>query len=88
MKRTLPSLSLILILLLGLAAPASAASAGHLTPKYTYQGEFTDVRRGDWYYNNVKTLYELGLSNGKGSPNRFAPADNITLAESVPRPPE
>jgi len=80
MKRTIPSLVLILVLMIGLAVPVSA---GNLSPVYTYRGQFADISQSDWYYNNVKKLYELGLSNGKGTPDRFAPGDSITLAEAV-----
>ena len=78
MKRTIPSLALILLLMIGLAVPAAA-----LSPVHTYQGQFVDIAPGDWYYNNVKKLYEFGLSNGKNTPDHFAPGDNITLAEAV-----
>lgn len=80
MKRTIPSLVLILIVMIGLALPVSA---GNLSPVHTYQGQFADINPGDWYYVNVKRLYELGLSNGKNTSDRFAPGDHITLAEAV-----
>ena len=43
---------------------------------------FTDVKPGDWFYNDVKTAYEMGLINGK-TPTLFAPGDNLTYAEAV-----
>ena len=43
---------------------------------------FTDVFRGEWYYNDVKTAWESGLINGKTA-TLFAPDDNLTYAEAV-----
>lgn len=82
MKQRFSALLLALLLLLGLTSPA-AAKSDSLRPVYTYRGQFTDVAQGDWYYENVKTLYELGLTNGQGSRATFAPSATITLAEAV-----
>lgn len=43
---------------------------------------FSDVKKSDWYYNDVKTAVELGLVNGKGE-NSYAPNDNLTYAEAI-----
>ena len=43
---------------------------------------FWDVERGDWFYPNVTTAYELGLMRGTGE-GTFSPADHTTLAEAV-----
>lgn len=83
MKQRICSLILALFLLAGLASPASAAKADNLAPIYTYHNQFMDVSRSAWYYENVKTLYELGLTNGQGSRDRFAPDADITLAEAI-----
>ena len=42
---------------------------------------FNDVSEDDWYYDDVKYVYEHGLVNGKGE--GFAPDDNLTFAEAV-----
>lgn len=83
MKQRIISLLLALFLLAGLAAPASAAKTDNLAAVHTYRNQFTDVPRSAWYYENVRTLYELGLTNGQGSRNRFAPDADITLAEAI-----
>lgn len=83
MKQRICALLLALLLLTGLAAPAAAAKTDSFSPLYTYRGQFTDVPAGEWYYENVKALYELGLTNGQGSGTRFAPSASITLAEAV-----
>ena len=45
-------------------------------------GSFGDVKSGDWFYENVKTTYELGLMKGTGS-GTFSPGNNVTLAETI-----
>lgn len=45
-------------------------------------GQFTDVKASDWFADNVKSAYELGLMKGN-SPSAFAPGDTITVAEAV-----
>ncbi|MCL2159310.1 MAG: S-layer homology domain-containing protein [Oscillospiraceae bacterium] len=43
---------------------------------------FTDVVSTDWFYNNVKTAWEMGLVNGK-TPTTYEPTANLTYAEAV-----
>ena len=43
---------------------------------------FTDVAKGSWYYSWVSRAYAAKLINGK-SATRFAPNDNISLAEAL-----
>lgn len=45
-------------------------------------GQFTDVKASDWFADNVKSAYELGLMKGN-SPSTFAPSSTITVAEAV-----
>ena len=45
-------------------------------------GQFADVKAGDWFADNVKSAYELGLMKGN-SPTTFAPNSTITVAEAV-----
>jgi len=45
-------------------------------------GTFTDVKSGNWFYENVKTVYELGLMVGKGA-NKFDYASGVTIAETL-----
>jgi len=79
MKQRLCSLLLALLMLAGAVSPVSAAFQ---TVK-TYQEQFTDVLPDAWYYENVKALYQLGLTNGQGTTDRFAPDANITVAEAL-----
>ena len=65
-----------------LALPAHAEETGFPSVR-TYEGQFTDVSAGDWYYDPVKTLYELGLTNGTGDGDRFEPDGELTVAEVV-----
>lgn len=44
-------------------------------------GTFADVKESDWFYDNVKAAYELGLMVGGGG--KFRPNDTITLAEAA-----
>ena len=82
MKRRLLSLLLAMVLLaVILPQTGSAAEAEHFSPVRTYHGQFTDIAPSDWYYKYVTALYELGLTEGQGSTDRFAPASDITVAE-------
>lgn len=45
-------------------------------------GQFTDVKSGDWFVDNVKSAFELGLMKGD-SATTFAPGKTITQAEAV-----
>ncbi len=62
-----------------LSAGAEAVSTG--APVYIYEGQFSDVSAGDWYYEAVKTVYELGLVRGNGG--RFDPEGELTGAEAA-----
>ena len=44
-------------------------------------GTFSDVTSGDWFYENVKAAYELGLMIGQG--DKFGASSSITVAETV-----
>lgn len=83
-KRYAAALSLSTVLLLGaFSAPARAREAEGFTPIRTYTGQFADVSGSAWYYDAVKALYELGLTNGKGEADRFDPDGDLTVAEAV-----
>lgn len=45
-------------------------------------GQFTDVSTNDWFAENVKKAYELGLVNG-ASETTFNPNADITIAETI-----
>lgn len=46
-----------------------------------YDERFEDIN-GKWFYENVKTLYEVGLTEGN-SRNTYSPNKNLTLAEAI-----
>ena len=39
---------------------------------------FTDVPKGEWYYDAVAYTYAAGLMNGTGGGSTFSPAMNLT----------
>lgn len=43
---------------------------------------FKDVKKGDWFYDDVKATVEMGLINGKDA-DSYAPDDNLTYAEAI-----
>ncbi len=47
-----------------------------------YSGTFRDVKSSDWFSENVKHAYELGLMNGTGG-SVFSPGNNVTIAEAI-----
>ena len=67
----------VLLAFFPVSAAAEAASAGTVV----YTGQFSDVSIGDWYYEAVKTVYELGLVQGKGG--FFDPEGDLTGAEAA-----
>ncbi|MDE7245494.1 MAG: S-layer homology domain-containing protein [Oscillospiraceae bacterium] len=78
MKRSLLTFALALTLL---SLLGHGAAAGSFPAVRSYTGQFSDVPRSTWYYENVAALYELGLTNGQGSASRFAPDQEMTVAE-------
>ena len=70
MKRIL-SIILALTMCISMAATVFAAEM-----------KFTDVKKSDWFYDDVKTAVESGLVNGK-SATTYAPNDNLTYAEAI-----
>ena len=60
--------------------PVAGAALSNFAQQRTYAGQFVDVAANAWYYDNVKTAYELGLVNGS-SDTTYSPEDNITVAE-------
>ena len=86
MRKNLLSLALALCLLLpGLPSPARAAPGGGMdrfTAVRSYDGRFTDVEEGAWYFDNVTALYEMGLTDGQSS-QTFGTNSQVSLAEAV-----
>ena len=80
-------LLLVLTLCIGML-PLSVWAADHtgldnFTKVNTFRADtFSDVSTSDWYYDNVKTAYELGLMIGQGA-NTFGVNGNVTVAETV-----
>ena len=82
MKKTI---ALMLALLMTVVSSVGIFAEGleNFTQRYEYSEEvFSDVKTGDWFYENVTSVYEYGLMNGKGG-GRFDPDGNITVAETL-----
>ncbi len=77
------TLSLILTVLLLACVPPGEARAGLFPAVRTYEGQFEDISETDWFYENVRALYELGLATGKGSESLFVPEGDMTVAEAL-----
>ena len=45
-------------------------------------GFFADVSSTQWYYDNVSSVYEYGLMDGKGN-GKFDPVGKISIAETI-----
>lgn len=79
-------------LLIGLLALTIVLSSGSIgfadgldmfKPERTYTvNTFTDVGADDWFYDDVKDVYEMGIISGKGD-NSFSPEGQVTIAETV-----
>ena len=81
MKRDLRTLLLILVMLAGFTLSAQASAL--FPPAAVYDGQFVDIRPDNWFYANVVSLYEIGLTNGKGDTAHFEPYSELTVAEAV-----
>ncbi len=65
------------------AALSSASLAANFEKSKTYtENLFTDVPSTEWYADEVKSTYELGLMNGIGD-SLFDPNGKVTVAEAV-----
>lgn len=47
-----------------------------------YEGQFSDVKHGDWFFHAVKKAYMMNLINGRSS-SVFAPKENIDVSEVI-----
>ena len=77
---------LVLVLVLIMLVPTALASGvtGDMSNfKAVKEYEpFTDVDEDAWYYNEVKTAYELGIINGRGN-GIFDPDGSLNIAEAI-----
>lgn len=82
MKRML-SLVLVLALLFAFEIPVFAGDAGlqNFSPATAYV-PFSDVPSDAWYAENVKTVCEYGLMQGKGQ-GKFMPGGKLSVAETL-----
>ena len=66
------------------AAPAQEKTTSEDSAPFVllrvYEGQFADVKDGDWFAPSVVSAYEYGLLNGR-SESSFAPSGNVTIAE-------
>lgn len=63
--------------------PTSTGSSSNFHSVNTYySGTFYDVASSDWFDENVKRAYELGLMKGM-SDTSFGPYSNVTVAQAV-----
>ena len=82
MKKRIISMILSIIMIIGLL-PSSAFAAEvdnlrNFTKRNTYTNDtFDDVQKDDWFYENVKSVYEHGLMQGKGG-KRFGKGEDRT----------
>ena len=87
MKKRIISMILSIIMIISLL-PSSAFAAEvdnlrNFTKRNTYANDtFDDVQKDDWFYENVKSVYEHGLMQGKGG-KRFDTESGITIAETL-----
>ncbi len=65
------------------AATAPAGSLDHFQKENDFStATFSDVQASNWFYDNVKTVYEYGLMVGD-SATTFRPNGNVTIAETI-----
>ena len=79
MKRRIVTILFAVALAAGTMFTAQAAPL--FPPSASYSEQFTDVKPDDWFYENIVSLYTLGLTNGKNSPTTYEPESDMTVAE-------
>ena len=62
--------------------PAAAATEEFPRTRTWSDDLFADVSSEDWYYENVKNAYELGLMSGYVD-GRFNPTGKISIAQTI-----
>lgn len=87
MKKRIIALILCVIMVTGMLPvtvfAAETDNLHHFTKRNDYtSGTFDDVQKDDWFYKNVKSVYELGLMQGKGG-KQFDPESSVTIAETL-----
>lgn len=85
-SRKILALLLSVVMLLGVlpvtAIAAETSGMDNFKKVNTYSADlFSDVSDSDWFVDNVKTAYELGLMIGQGK--HFGVASDVTIAETV-----
>lgn len=76
MKKRLISIAMAAVMAVG-SIPAAGALLDGFNNTRTYSNQFTDVPSTAWYYNSVKSAYELGITAGT-SASKFSPDQNLT----------
>lgn len=75
--------ALALSMVLGLGSVSYGQGLNVFKPKRAYsQDIFKDIKPSDWYYENIKDVYNRELIAGKGN-KRFAPEEEVSLAETI-----
>jgi len=85
-KRIL-SMLLAIILCVGVLPISSIAATpdglSNFVKRNSFKSDiFSDVTKSDWFYDDVKTAYELGLMLGRGE-NTFDTESGVTIAETI-----
>lgn len=74
--------AVMLLSVLPMTAAAETSGLQNFKKVNTYNaGTFTDVSTTDWFSDNVKAAYEIGLMIGQGE--SFGVENNLTVAEAV-----
>lgn len=79
------NIKILILIILILTLTVSTVFAGELdnfNKLQTYNNNFIDIKDSDWFSNDVKNSYEVGLFKGK-SINQFEPNGNILLSEAI-----
>ncbi len=87
MKKKTITLLLCAVLLFSCALNAFAAAPvdrfSHFLVRVPWtDGQFEDVKSGDWYYDALVSSYKMGIIKGS-SDSTFSPNSDITIAETI-----
>ena len=84
MKKSMVFLGVILVIVFHINVLAyHIIGLENFSKEKTYEEiQFADVQTSEWYFENIKSVYEYGIMAGNGD-NTFNPSGNITIAETI-----
>lgn len=82
-KRAITFLLACMLCFTSVAGVYASEQMNNFAPMRTYNdGDFSDIKESDWFYSDVISAYEYGITQGAGE-NKFLPYDLVSIAEVI-----